>query len=350
MEVVDPPAGQQRRSRGRRPSAHRCAARSRPAAKPTGALRNCSQVAGRAGRRRSWPSAARGGRPRAGRCRPAPPRRARRAAAGVAEQVVHRLGLGGGLDQAEQHLGLRRPALLRPAGPAPRPGRAASCGATWRSRCGAAAAAGSIVSTPTTSPSRISGSPCAERMPQRPRARGRRPGVRSARATTGCRLADDAGEERRSGSGDGGAQPRGLVGGGAARRRRPAGRARPSRWTPRAPRPRRGWRPAAARSRPSRSSTRGLGVVRRRRRGAGDRPRRRARRRVRPVTRHRDRQPGRSLEPRPAAVLPSGGGDLPPAAPVAPRPPRRGILSRARSTAGPARGRHCPRAPGREPP
>jgi hypothetical protein len=38
-------------------------------------------------------------------------------AAGRSEEVVHGLGLGGGLDQTQEDLGLRRPALLRPPGP-----------------------------------------------------------------------------------------------------------------------------------------------------------------------------------------------------------------------------------------
>ena len=86
-------------------------------------------------------------------------------AAGVAEQLVHRLGLGGGLDQAEQHLGLRRPALLRPAGPGLGQGDGELRG-DLAEQVRAAAAAGSTVRTPTTSPSRISGWPCAERMPR----------------------------------------------------------------------------------------------------------------------------------------------------------------------------------------
>jgi hypothetical protein len=61
---------------------------------------------------------------------------------------------------------------------------AESLGTTWRSRCGDAAAAGSTVRTPMTSPSRISGSPWPERMPRAAHSLSifRRP---SARATTG---------------------------------------------------------------------------------------------------------------------------------------------------------------------
>ena len=111
-------------------------------------------------------------------------------AARGAEQAVHRLGLRGRLDQPEQHLGLRRPALLRPPGPG-LGGRHGESGASWRSRYGLAAAAGSTVRTPTTSPSTISGSPCADRMPRScsSRSAARRP---SARASTGRRVADHA--------------------------------------------------------------------------------------------------------------------------------------------------------------
>jgi hypothetical protein len=76
----------------------------------------------------------------------------------------------------------RRPA--RRTSPARRSSGRAS-GSPWRSRCGAAAAAGSTVSTPTNWPSRRSGSPWAEPTPRRASSLSgaRRP---SARATRGC--------------------------------------------------------------------------------------------------------------------------------------------------------------------
>ncbi len=78
----------------------------------------------------------------------------------------------------------------------------ASFGATWRSRWGAAAAAGSTVRTPITSPSRMSGSACAERMPRRARSLSvaRRP---SARPWTGRRSRTTAARKGEPHSGTG---------------------------------------------------------------------------------------------------------------------------------------------------
>ena len=113
---------------------------------------------------------------------------------------------------------------------------------------------GSTVRTPTTSPSRIRGWPWAERMPSSLDllVGGPPSGVVGLDRLP---VTDDAREE------GGLVQAHGRRAAGRARTpavrwaRRPSGTGRPSRSSPRRPRPRRGWRPAAARRRGSISST-----------------------------------------------------------------------------------------------
>ena len=182
----------------------------------------------------------------------------------------------------------------------------ASFGAVLRSRCGAAAAAGSTVSTPTTSPSRIRGWPWAERMPRSriSRSAARRP---VAWACTGCRS-----RMTRARKGEWLSATGARASGGGARpppcRRRLSGTGRPSPWRSRAPTRRRGWRrpmhaagSAESRARPGR-----------RRATPPARRWRRAPRSAVLLTRIRHRQPDPLLELH-ASAPPSGGAGFRPA-------------------------------------
>ena len=211
-------------------------------------------------------------------------------AAGVAEQVVHRLRLGGGLDQPEEHLGLRGPALLRPAGPRLGQGDGQLGGAPWRSRCGAAAAAGSTVRTPTP----------------------RRPGSAARRARSGCRgsssslsaarrpvgvglhrlpVADDRGRGRVTGRGHGGRAAAGARTAGSPVVATAARNGTTISVVASCTQTETRVAPAAARSRVEQQLQRRLGVVRRRRPRAAGPPRRACGRVL--LTRHQDRQAAR---------------------------------------------------------
>ena len=182
VEVVDPPAP--RAAPESRSAADRLPVRRTISASSMadGALRNSSRWPGRVVRRRSWPCVGRAGRPRAGRCRPARPHRARQAggerrAGGPSTAPCRRDSISPRRTSACAVAG-----LLRAAGPR-LDQRQGERGAVWRSRWGWRRQAGSTVRTPMTSPSWMSGSPWADRTPRPARSlsvarRARRHGPR----------------------------------------------------------------------------------------------------------------------------------------------------------------------------